>query len=59
MKKKISKSLLMTALITGLCIGGVQSAFAADDLNTFALDEYVVTGTRTMKQLQEVRFHRL
>jgi len=54
MKKKISKSLLMTALITGLCIGGAQSAFAADDLNTFALDEYVVTATRTMKQLQEV-----
>lgn len=54
MKKKISKSLLMTTLITGLCIGGVQSAFAADNLNTFALDEYVVTATRTMKQLQEV-----
>ena len=54
MKKKISKSLLMTALITGMCIGGVQSAFAADDLNTFALDEYVVTATRTLKQLQEV-----
>ena len=44
----------MTALITGLCIGGVQSAFAAEDLNTFALDEYVVTATRTLKQLQEV-----
>lgn len=44
----------MTALITGLCIGGVQHAFAAEDLNTFALDEYVVTATRTMKQLQEV-----
>lgn len=54
MKKKISKSLLMTALITGLCFGGVQSAFAADALDTFALDEYVVTATRTMKQLQEV-----
>ena len=54
MKKEISKSVLMTALITGLCIGGVQSAFAADDLNTFALDEYVVTATRTLKQLQEV-----
>ncbi len=54
MKRKMSKSLLMTALITGLCIGGVQHAFAAEDLNTFALDEYVVTATRTMKQLQEV-----
>jgi len=50
MKKKTSKSLLMTALITGLCIGGVQDAFAAEDLNTFALDEYVVTATRTMEQ---------
>ncbi len=54
MKKRLSKSLLMTALITGMCIGGVQGAFAADNLNTFALDEYVVTATRTMKQLQEV-----
>lgn len=54
MKKKISKSLLMTALITGLCFGGVQGVFAAEDLNTFALDEYVVTATRTLKQLQEV-----
>lgn len=54
MKKKISKSLLMTTLITGLCIGGAQGVFAAEDLNTFALDEYVVTATRTMKQLQEV-----
>ena len=44
----------MTALITGMCIGGVQNAFAAENLNTFALDEYVVTATRTMKQLQEV-----
>ena len=52
MKKRLSKSLLMTALVTGMCIGGVQGAFAADDLNTFALDEYVVTATRTMKQLK-------
>ena len=54
MKKTISKSLLMTALITGLCAGGAQGAFAGETLNTFALDEYVVTATRTMKQLQEV-----
>lgn len=54
MRRHISKSLLMVALITGLCSGGVQSASAADNLNTFALDEYVVTATRTMKQLQEV-----
>lgn len=50
MKKKISKSLLMTTLITGLCFGGVQGAFASEELNTFALDEYVVTATRTMEQ---------
>ena len=55
MKKRLSKSLLMTALITGMCIGGGQGAFAAENLNTFALDEYVVTATRTMKQLQEVQ----
>ena len=54
MKKRLSKSLLMTVLITGMCIGGAQGVFAADNLNTFALDEYVVTATRTMKQLQEV-----
>ncbi len=54
MKKKISKSVLMAALITGLCIGGVQSAFAAENLNTFALDEYVVTATRTEKNLLKV-----
>lgn len=35
-------------------MGGGQHAFAAEDLNTFALDEYVVTATRTLKQLQEV-----
>lgn len=54
MKRNISKSLLMTALITGLCIGGVQGVSAAENLDTFALDEYVVTATRTLKQLQEV-----
>ena len=44
----------MTTLITGLCIGGVQGVFAAEDLNTFALDEYVVTATRTEKNLLKV-----
>ena len=50
MKKTMSKSLLMTALITGLCIWGGQEAFAAEKLNEFALDEYIVTATRTEKR---------
>ncbi len=50
MKKCLSKSLLMTALITGLCIGGAQGAFAAEHLSEFALDEYIVTATRTEKR---------
>lgn len=50
MKKKISKSLLMTALITGMCIGGAQGAFAADDLQEFTLDPMIVTATRTEKR---------
>lgn len=50
MKKKISKSLLMTTLITGLCIGGVQEAFAANDLQEFTLDPMIVTATRTEKR---------
>ena len=54
MKKTISKSLLMTALITGVFIGGAQGAFAAENLNTFALDEYVVTATRTMEEAIKV-----
>ena len=32
MKKRLSKSLLMTALITGLCVGGAQGALAAEEL---------------------------
>ena len=50
MKKRISKSLLMTTLITGLCIGGAQEVFAADDLQEFTLDPMIVTATRTEKR---------
>ena len=44
----------MTALITGLCIGGVQHAFAAEALQEFTLDPMVVTATRTEKNLMKV-----
>ena len=54
MKRKMSKSLLMTALITGLCIGGGQHAFAAEALQEFTLDPMVVTATRTEKNLMKV-----
>ena len=40
----------MTALITGLCIGGVQQVFAADDVQEFTLDPMVVTATRSEKR---------
>ena len=49
MKKRLSKSLLMTALITGMCIGGGQGAFAAEGLQEFTLDPMIVTATRTEK----------
>ena len=52
--QKISKSMLMTVLITGMCIGGAQQSFAEEAVNSFDLDEMVVTATRTMKELQEV-----
>lgn len=48
--QNVSKSLLMTALITGLCIGGVQQVFAADDVQEFTLDPMVVTATRSEKR---------
>ncbi len=54
MKKKISKSLLMTALITGMCIGGAQGVFAAEKLQEFTLDPMIVTATRTEKNLMKV-----
>lgn len=54
MKKRLSKSLLMTALITGMCIGGGQGAFAAEGLQEFTLDPMIVTATRTEKNLMKV-----
>lgn len=48
--KKMTKAMLMTALICGTmhcCAEPVQ----ANELNTFALDEYVVTATRTPVEL--------
>ena len=50
MKKCISKSLLMTTLITGMCIGGAQGVFAAEALQEFTLDPMIVTATRTEKR---------
>ncbi len=50
MKKRISKSLLMTTLITGMCIGGAQGVFAAESLQEFTLDPMIVTATRTEKR---------
>lgn len=50
--KKMTKAMLMTALILGSISMG--TAVEASELNTFALDEYVVTATRTLKELQEV-----
>lgn len=50
--KKMTKAMLMTALILGSVSMG--TAVEANELNTFALDEYVVTATRTLKELQEV-----
>jgi iron complex outermembrane receptor protein len=50
--KKMTKAMLMTALILGSVTMG--TAVEANELNTFALDEYVVTATRTLKEIQEV-----
>ena len=51
--KKMTKAMLMTVLILGSVQWG-GTAVHASELNTFALDEYVVTATRTLKELQEV-----
>ncbi len=51
--KKMTKAMLMTALI----IGAVQwggTPVHAEELNTFALDEYVVTATRYEKRAVDV-----
>lgn len=46
--KKMTKAMLMTALILGSVSMG--TAVEANELNTFALDEYVVTATRYEKK---------
>ena len=54
LKKGMSKSILMTALITGNVIWGGTVVYAEEGLQQFNLDQMVVTATRTMKELQEV-----
>lgn len=46
LKKSLSKSALMTALITGSVIWGYTVGYA-EEPQQFLLDEYVVTATRT------------
>lgn len=51
--KKMTKAMLMTALILGAVQWG-GTAVHASELNTFALDEYVVTATRYEKRAVDV-----
>lgn len=44
--KKMTKAMLMTALICGTMYCGAEPVHA-NELDTFTLDEYVVTATRT------------
>lgn len=44
--KKSSKSLLMCMLITGICAGSAQGAFAEERISEFNLDQMVVTASR-------------
>ena len=48
-RRTLSKGMLMTALVCGLVQWG-GTAVHAEELSTFALDEYVVTATRTEKK---------
>ena len=50
MDVKVTKSLLMTALITGSVLWGGTNAFAAESVGEFELDQIVVTATRTEKR---------
>ena len=50
MDVKVTKSLLMTALITGSVMLGSGAAFAAESVGEFSLDQIVVTATRTEKR---------
>lgn len=51
MNGKISKAVLMTALITGVCTwGGLISPAFAEELEEYTLDQMLVTATRTEKR---------
>lgn len=50
MDVKVTKSLLMTALITGSVLWGGTAAFAEESVGEFTLDQMVVTATRTEKR---------
>lgn len=54
MEKRISKALLMTALITNSLLVSSVTAFAEESLNEYSLDTMVVTATRTEKVLSEI-----
>ena len=49
MDVKVTKSLLMTALITGSVLWGGTNVFAAESVGEFSLDTIIVTATRTEK----------
>ena len=50
MDKSFSKSLLMTALITGTVLWGGNSVLAQENEQEFTLDPMVITATRTEKR---------
>ena len=50
MDVKVTKSLLMTALITGSVMFGSGAAFAAESVGEFELDPMVVTAQRMEKR---------
>lgn len=51
--KKLSKGMLMAALITGT-LASTTALAAEPELNEFSLDEMVITATRTLKDMKEV-----
>ena len=51
---KVTKGLLMTALITGSVMWGGTAVFAEESLAEYTLDQMVVTATRTEKRDVEV-----
>ena len=54
MDVKVTKGLLMTALITGSVMWGGTAVFAEESLQEFTLDTMVVTATRTEKKIIDV-----